>query len=184
LCADTNLLNLPPYGVTVVWEWEWISGTALDVHMDNSTDSNSTHCTPEENADSDSTHCTPVENSESNSTHCTPEDDLDLEPMDYLHKEQYTVTFKCIGCTRDDDAQDSLRYASQLFDSSTVVPVNIYPEPNNPYDRRAIAFKCWINNKWTRIGYVVYESLDDVHDAMSSNQITNVGFAWIKFLVC
>jgi len=108
-----------------------------------------------------------------------PEDDLDLEPMDYLHKEQHTVTFKCIGCTRDDDAQDALRYASQLFNVSTVIPVNIYPEPNNPYDRRAITFKYWINNKWTRIGYVVREILDDVHDAMSFNQITDISFAWI-----
>ena len=169
MCIDTNLLNLPPYGVTVVWGWEWISGTALDVHMDNSTESDSTRCTPEESADSDSTHCTPEENSESNSTHCMPEDDLDLEPMDYLHKEQHTVTFKCIGCTRDDDAQDALRYASQLFNVSTVIPVNIYPEPNNPYDRRAIAFKCWINNKWTRIGYVVRKILDEIHDTMSFN---------------
>ena len=154
---NTSVVNLPPYGLTVVWEWEWIdhnvadvSETTLDMLMDDST-----HCTPKDHSDSDSTHCTPEDNPDSDSTDCMAEDNPDLDPMHYTPKKEYTVTFKCIGCTDDVDAQDALKHASQLLDAGNLVPENIYPEPSNPYDRKAIAFKCWINNKWTRIGYVV-----------------------------
>jgi len=182
---NTTGLKLPPYGVTVIWEWEWIDHDVTEVSetmfmddLEDNPDSDSTHCTPEDNPDSDSTHCTPEDNpdyADSDSTCCTQKDKLEKE---------HTVTFKCIGCTHDTVAQDTLRFASQLLDAGTLVPVDIYPEPNNPYDRRAIAFKCWVNDKWTRIGYIVHEILDDVHDARRCNQITNIRFAWVKYLVC
>ena len=43
------------------------------------------------------------------------------------------------------------------------VPVRIEHEPDNPYDSKAIAFKCLLNCKWQRIGYVVRECLDNMH---------------------
>jgi len=56
-------------------------------------------------------------------------------------EKQYTVTFKSIGAVHDTHAQDVLRRVSDLLDNN-VVPVNIFPEPSNPFDSRAIAFKC------------------------------------------
>ncbi len=40
------------------------------------------------------------------------------------------------------------------------------PEPTNPVDAHAIAFECKLNDKWQKIGYVVREALDAVHDAL------------------
>jgi len=53
----------------------------------------------------------------------------------------------------------------------------------NSYDSKAIAFKCWIDEEWHRIGYIVCEALEDVHDAKTNDHITNVSFAWAKYLV-
>jgi len=62
-------------------------------------------------------------------------------------EKQYTVTFKCIGAVHDTHAQDVLRRVSDLLDNN-VVPVNIFSEPSNPLDSRAIAFKYWIDEDW------------------------------------
>ena len=85
-----------------------------------------------------------------------------------------TVTFKCIGTTHDFHAQNTLRSVSQLLAKGDVVPVNIYPEPNNCYDSKAIAFKCWLEDDWHRIGYIVKEALDAVHEARDNDEIINV----------
>ena len=95
-------------------------------------------------------------------------------------EKQHTVTFKCIGAVHDPHAQDVLRQVSDLLDDNNVVPVNIFPEPSNPFDSRAIAFKCWRDEDWQRIGYVDREVLDLLHD---SHLITNVNFAWARYLV-
>lgn len=96
---------------------------------------------------------------------------------------QHTVTFKCIGTTHDFHAQNILRSVSQLLAKGDIVPVNIYPEPNNCYDSKAIAFKCWLENEWHRIGYIVKEALDAVHEAINKDEIFNVSFKWAKYLV-
>ena len=63
------------------------------------------------------------------------------------------------------------------------IPVKLQPEPNNPIDSKAIAFMCKVENDWERIGYVVQEALDDVHEAINTNKILGVSFQWIKFIV-
>ena len=55
---------------------------------------------------------------------------------------QHTVTFKCIGTMHDFHAQSTLCRVSQMIDKGDIVPVNIYPEPSNCYDSKAIAIKC------------------------------------------
>ena len=63
------------------------------------------------------------------------------------------------------------------------MPVKVVPEPSNPYDSRAISFQCQLQQKWHTIGYVVREVCDSVHDALSSNSIVSVQFAWVKYKV-
>ena len=84
------------------------------------------------------------------------------------------MTFKCIGCQHDAHAQETLKSVSRLLDNGEIVPVNIFPEEDNPYDCRAIAFKCWIGDEWQRIDYVVKEALNALHDAREQNEITEV----------
>ena len=50
----------------------------------------------------------------------------------------------------------------------------IQPEPENPIDSEAIAFKCKLDGQWHTIDYVVREVLKDVHEALTQNKVTNV----------
>ena len=86
------------------------------------------------------------------------------EPMP-LH----TVVFKCIGCTRDQQSQQILQEVSQKLENDEEVLVNLYPEPDNKFDNKAIAFKCFIRGEWHRIGYVVKEALADVYTALEKS---------------
>lgn len=61
------------------------------------------------------------------------------------------------------------------------VPVELVPEAMNPYDKKAIAFVCIIDKKQHRIGYIVRECLDAVHDALSSNVVKSAKFVWCKY---
>lgn len=156
---NTDELILPSLGVPVVWEWEW-------KELEETTHISETSFSPGEESlgeqeldeDSDATYCS------------TPE-------------KEHTITFKCIGAVHDPHAQNILRRVSQQLDNNNVVPVNIFPEPSNPFDSKAMAFKCWIDEDWHRIGYVVREALDSLHDAVNRHLITNVNFAWAKYLV-
>ena len=120
----------------VIWEWEWED----DITNASGTDEN----------------VTPVsETSFSGGSHQQGEDSEDDSDATNCIEVQHTVTFKCIGTTHDFHAQNTLCSVSQLLDKGDVVPVNIYPEPNNCYDSKAIAFKCWLEDDWHRIGYIV-----------------------------
>lgn len=57
----------------------------------------------------------------------------------------------------------------------------LVPEPHNPYDKKAIAFVCSIDRKQHRIGYVVRECLDSVHDALCNGKVISTEFSWCKF---
>ena len=46
----------------------------------------------------------------------------------------------------------------------------------NPKDNTAIAFRCFLNGRWHKFGYVVYELLDEVHTAISLQEIINTTF--------
>jgi len=94
----------------------------------------------------------------------------------------HSITFKCIGTTKDDKPQKILAIASEKLYKGEAVPVRLQPEPNNPKDAKAIAFECKIESNWNRIGYVVSEALTSVHHAIDSKCITEVKFKWIKFI--
>lgn len=59
----------------------------------------------------------------------------------------------------------------------------MFPEKDNPYDSNAIAFKCFLDEEWHRIGYVVKEAVNAVHSSLASRKIAQVTFAWTKYLV-
>ena len=48
------------------------------------------------------------------------------------------------------------------------VPVKIEAEPKKPYDSKAI---CMVDGSWCRIGYIVREVLDEVHEAIADGHI-------------
>ena len=63
--------------------------------------------------------------------------------------------------------------------------MKLKPEPENPYDNKAVAFICQAdeNAEWKRIGYVVREAADEVLTALNANKILNISFEWIKYIV-
>ena len=69
----------------------------------------------------------------------------------------HTVTFKVIGCTKEPEYQHILEKSRDLLEEGCVVHVKLSPEPNNPFDPKAIAFICEVDGKLHRIGYVVRE---------------------------
>ena len=94
-----------------------------------------------------------------------------------------TVTFKCIGASRELHSQEPLAAAKRKLEKGEAVPVRIIPEPNNPYDLNAIAFQCEVDDSWVTIGYIVHEILHHVHAAIESKSIVSVKFKWIKYIV-
>ena len=62
--------------------------------------------------------------------------------------------------------------ANKLLQTGKEVKVDLFSEPANPVDTKAVAFKCFLDDQWWhRIGYIVREALDDVHDALLSKRI-------------
>ena len=53
-----------------------------------------------------------------------------------------TVTFKCIGVTRESCYQNVLQEVARLMQEGEEVPVKVVPEPDNPFDSRAVSFQC------------------------------------------
>lgn len=118
-----------------------------------------------------------------------PQEDVssDIEPssssisesdiIDDSNSTTHTITFKCIGATRDSRYQEVLRAAKLIHDSRQVVETRLQPEPDNIFDPKAIAFQCYINGKWSRIGYVA-----KVLDARSSDKIVSTQLAWVKYV--
>ena len=161
---DVSLLKIPPQGVFIIWEWLWED----NVDHVSETDSEKIR---ELSASIDSPSgdsCDENDVSDENSPESLP---------------VHTVTFKCIGCTRDLTYQSVLKKVSGKLSAKEIIPVNLFPEPDNKNDSRAIAFKCFIDDQWQVIGYVVKEALDDVHSALGSNEIVNIQFAWARYLV-
>ena len=94
-----------------------------------------------------------------------------------------TVRFKVIGATRDKNYQHTLEIANEMMRSGKDVYFSLNKEPQNPVDSRAIAFICYVEGEWQRVGYVVRELLDEVHEAMSTNSIRDIKLAWVKFRI-
>ncbi len=155
-------MKLIPEGVFVAWQWEWLP----DSQAGSSSESEEEYNTID-----------PVIRSR------TPSD-IDSEGEDQgIPHLTHTVTFKCIGASRELHAQEILAKVSRLIGDGKNIPVNLFPEKDNPYDSNAIAFKCLLDDSWHRIGYVVREALVYVHDAMKEKKILSVKFAWVKYIV-
>ena len=137
-------LDLLPQGVMIVWEWEWLplsSSTSADQSSDSSEDHSAR-----------GSHHNPYMYSDTST-------ESDTESVSGMPSQTHVVTFKCIGTTHHIDAQEALRKASRLLQDGRQVPVELVPEPDNPYDSKAIAFKCTVEGNSVRIGYVVREAL-------------------------
>ena len=157
--VNINDMKLTPHGVCVLWEWEWIEDMEL---FEPSIES-------QEDSDHDSQNSTDSEVPPSRVASSIPV--------------THTITFKCIGTVRSPAYQNSLKKVCQLRTEGHEVPVNIYCEPENPVDSKAIAFKCQIADEWHTIGYVVSEALDAVHMAIRNQDIVSVRFSWVNYLV-
>ena len=114
--------------------------------------------------------------SESERTNCS--DDEGAEAVT-----KPTVTFKCIGRTRNVEAQKSLQRVSEKLRMGQHVSVDVFHEPDNPFDFRAIAFKVLIDHQWCTVGYVVREAVEHVHRMLESSKIESVKFSWAKYMV-
>ena len=53
----------------------------------------------------------------------------------------------------DEGQGKALEQALVAERSEETVPVKIEPERTNPYDSKAICFKCFVGGLWCRIGY-------------------------------
>ena len=81
---------------------------------------------------------------------------------------------------KNQDHQDVLEMINDLMMLGNEVKVDMFAEPINPVDTKAIAFKFLLDDcQWHRFGYVVKEALDDVHSALASGQITDICFGWV-----
>ena len=94
----------------------------------------------------------------------------------------HTITFKCIGSHKVKSYQDTLEKVAELLDTDKLVKVKLVPEPNNLYNSKAISFQCYIEGSWVIIGYIADELLNDLHDALTNNAITNVEFGSVKYV--
>ena len=149
--------------VFVAWRWEW-SPDESDAVSETSSVAN-TH------SDSD------FSESPNDSGH--EADPESFESTQVTH----TVTFKCIGCTREHQYQEILALAHGRLKQNTDVPVRLFHEENNRYDSRALAIQCQPDgDEWKRIGYIVKEALEETHKAIQEKKIVNVRFGWIKFI--
>ena len=83
---------------------------------------------------------------------------------------------------RDSQSQVILSQVSNILEEGGNVPVMIVHEHDNLYDSKTIAFKCQLDDKWHRIGYIVRECLDHVHKAKAGNKIASVEFSWVKYV--
>ena len=141
----------------MAYEWAWTDSVTEEVteamgNVDGSNDDSHSN----DDSDSHSNHCHSNEDSD--------RDELDLNQSFVTH----TVNFKCMGANRDNNHQITLEAAAKLIAEGKDVPVRLTPEPNKPRDSDAIAFQCYVDNNWGRVGYVVKEILPEWHDAILS----------------
>ena len=148
--------------VFVIWKWFPV----LEVNEDNDED-----------------------NDEDESMNCElQEDEDDEDDKDESNSLVHELTFKCIGTIKEERYQEILVAANLQRRNGEEVHVRLTPEPTNCYDSEAIAFECKTStstdseNKWERIGYLVSEVTQDVHEAIRSNSILSVQFDWIRFI--
>jgi hypothetical protein len=144
----------------IIWKWNWEDEHVMETSSISDVSSN-----PDE-----------LEEPSSEPNISCSEDTPELE----TNKMKHSVVFKCVGVKKEKYIEKVLISASRKLDNGEEV---LQPEPDNPVDARAIAFECNISNKWQRIGYIVQEAVEAVHNALEKNLITEVKFDWIKYIV-
>lgn len=152
-------LTLPKEGIYVIWGWN---------------SANASGDKAAEDSDKIETSVTETLSDNESDTTISDEDEAIMT---------HTVTFKCIGASKSADAQQALRKVSEKLRLHQHVSVDIFPEPDNPFDSRAIAFKALIDHHWYTVGYVVREAVEHVHGMLESNKIESVNFSWAKYMV-
>lgn len=143
-CGDAvnvDAMQLLDNVVHVVWKWEWAEDDDDDGEENNLDDPPAT-----------SDHVNHYLHSSDEDSHDVSDTTPTAFSVPYL---THTVTFKCIGTTRDYKPQEVLAKVSQLLTRNEKVPVIAEPEPTNQFDSRAICFKCLVDGEWHRIGYIV-----------------------------
>ena len=155
-----HLRAVPDCGIVIVWNWSVNRGDSdFDGEQSDASD------------DEPSVH-SPVLSDDPNEQ---SEQDGDQSI------EESCVAFKCIGVTRDSLYQTVLQQVKYRMKDGETVQVKLKPEPDNPYDTRAIAFQCLHQDTWQTIGYVVIEACEEVHTAIEERKIISVEFAWVKY---
>ena len=102
-------------------------------------------------------------------------DELDNARNSPTNKENlYSIVFKCIGSTKEDQYQETLAGMALKKRSGEQLEVRIHSEPLNPFDSRAIAVQCFYNDKWERVGYLVRDVLEEVHQAFEEKKLCEV----------
>ena len=160
--AQVKAMKLHSDGVLVLWRWEWVNKGSGKVLQD-SEECGSLHL------EADTTNDNESDSDASPNSPCVP-------------TITHAITFKCIGAVRDKISQHTLQAVRDRMERGYSVPVKLQPEPDNLWDPKAISFLCNIEDKWTRIGYIVRELADEVQEAITKNQIMSVKFAWVKFM--
>ena len=106
-CVSTTGMILPPQGILIVWEWEWM--VEDDQH---STDSSDIGFDIDQQVNK------------------YLESDSDVEPEPNIHPPvgTHTVTFKSIGAVRDAQAQMILSRVRDIMEEGATVPMRIVHE--------------------------------------------------------
>ena len=146
ICIEN--MQLHQLGVFVIYEWKWED---IDEHVDGSTSEINTP-----SSHSPSLPSSPI---------------ITNAPVTTTPTVTHIITFKCIRAVRDENQQRALEHAFIARGRGETVRVKLEPEPTNAYDSKAIAFMCMVEGSWKRIGYVVRETLDEVHKAIRQRNI-------------
>jgi len=165
-------LELPDMGILIVWDFQIIEGDAEAEGLRATDGSSSSGESPLPSDQSLFSKASDSDNTDSDATRCdSPEEVI-----------EHTITFKCIGTTKSGEYQNVLSKARKELSLKQAVSVRLMPEPNNPIDKSAIAFQCYMNGNWMRIGYIIHELTTEVHDALSKKDILKVEFKWIRYM--
>ena len=107
-------LALFPFGVLVVWDWEWVT-------TDNSS---------EEEIESDGrSQCNQHMNTDESETDKSIENEQHTTVS--VPAETHVVTFKCMGTLFEQTRQSALEKTADLMCKGDSVPVKLVPEPEN-----------------------------------------------------
>ncbi len=123
-----NFMLFPNDKVLAIWDWRW---SDCDNTPNDDDDPDEITVIPE----------TPPEPESDNDSDITENNDS-TSPDETEHR----VTFKCIGCTKEQPYQQALMHAAQLQCEGTKVKVKV--EPTNPFDAKAIQVKCIVDGEW------------------------------------